>query len=262
MELIHLTIQGREFNVPKNILEKSGLIRELLKLQDNNLELKNINPNIFELVIRIATENDAKNQILTLCDYLDFDRIELFNDCYCIEKGCNNISLNKKYCVSHKCQVDDCNNIKIINYCYYHTCQVNDCNKLIVLNSRFCELHKCKKCNEIKYTNDLCLSHVCCIIGCDEIKLSYYSFCNLHKCNIIECNQKRIYKDVCRKHLYCLNLCSQCNVISVCKFHECYSPFCCRAKLPHSNYCLDHACKFEYCYKKCTIGEYCDEHKI
>lgn len=220
MDLIHLIIKGEEFYVPKTILEKAGLFKDLLEIQSNDLEIDNIDPLIFRILILILEDEiHLKKEIASLCDYINLNKkIDLIADCYCIKNRCNNISLNNEYCALHKCGVENCN-----------------------------------KDNEGKF---YCMYHMCPVDGCGKIKRKENHYCDMHKCHVLKCNEKLIYKKYCTFHVKNSYNCNDCKklVYCACEIHSCSyfddsNTKCRMAIIPNFKFCGIHKCKYAECDK-------------
>lgn len=215
MDTVHLTVSGKDFYVPRHILRKSNYFRGLLEIKDDDLEVLNITPLIFENIIAILSDNiNIAKEIAIACDYLEIDDKLEFVNYYCINKECNRISLDGDYCVIHKCPIEGCRDTKENNkYCKSHTCMIKDCINFANINkySNYCDVHKCigEGCIRQKQYNNVCDLCKCKTSGCHQQKLPYYyiedrgykpDVCGLHKCIIINCDKQRISYNYCFLH--------------------------------------------------------------
>lgn len=219
MDIIHLTVEGKSFNVPRLYLEKFGFFRDMLAIYDESeskdaIELKNIDPYIFKILMKIVTnEVNVGEKIAVLCDYLSYDhQLDIIQKYYCkfVPYDCTNIAVNQ-YCVKHKCKIDNCDKQVLCdsNYCQYHECSFDGCHESGESKDRTCKLHQCivDNCIYLKQYGDYCRDHG---------KL-LYSDC-------IACKKACTSCLCCREHICC----------------ECYLP-----KIPASRYCWNHYYKHQ-----------------
>lgn len=123
-DIVHLTVKGEKFAVPRDILLNSAHFKQLLDIQDNNLDIQNIDPLWFKLMILELTETlDVKQEMAKLCDFLVLDKqINVISELYCKMENCNRVAGDDKYCIVHKCDIEGCVNRKMRGYfCVQHT---------------------------------------------------------------------------------------------------------------------------------------------
>ena len=204
MNTIHLTIDNQEtdeieeFNVSRDILSKSEYFKGLLEIQNDNIQLHNINPKHFKMMLwMIESETDVMKDIVKLFDYCGFD-----NDCpslnkyVCVIGGCSKIA-DEKYCILHKCYAATCQNKKRDSSicCSSHKCSIVNCVNHMYDNCKLCTDHKCQYQQCVERPHVLfrfCMEHVCKYdaICNKQIMSQDTQFCEDHKCNGYNCNNR------------------------------------------------------------------------
>lgn len=161
MSVIHLIIQKEDFYVPKNVLNQSRYFRNLLEIQENDIEIENISPLIFRNLIALLTSDiNIQKEVAILYDFLDIEgRLYFINQYHCSMENCDKILLNGGFCVFHKCIHDGCQLKKMHkkNYCHIHACSKRNCNQPNLIadcdldgtaygsSSKYCKKHTEKK---------------------------------------------------------------------------------------------------------------------
>lgn len=266
-DIIHLSIKEEHFHVPKSILEKSKYLNRLLEIQSNDIELLNIDPFIFKLIIKLLENTiDIQAETAKVYDFLEIDEKNNFiHDFYCDISDCNNITLEKPFCTLHKCCVCDCKKRKRTgkNHCMEHSCKKPSCPEIAV-NKTFCESHKCKvdDCNlENSYVGSnfsiYCRKHTCKIDGCNMVAVKCEGFsilCEEHithsfLCEVDKCENESINGTYCINHKckYCDKQVIQIEGIDIsyCEIHTCQgincnNPVYCKEN--QRGYCRIHTC--------------------
>src|SRR6266705_6406949 len=100
MDTIHLTIQGHDFHIPKQTLEKFDFFKGLLEIQQDNFELYDICPYTFNNIINLINKSNLEKDAAILSDKLGLERDESIftSSYYCKKDDCNLFVLNGKYC--------------------------------------------------------------------------------------------------------------------------------------------------------------------
>lgn len=133
MSVVHLIIQKEDFYIPKKVLRKSRYFRNLLKIQDNDIEVENISPLIFRNLIALLTSDiDIQKEIAILHDFLEVEgRLDFIQQYHCQMKNCDKISLIGGFCIFHKCIIDACQQGKMHkrDYCHIHVCPKHGCDQ-------------------------------------------------------------------------------------------------------------------------------------
>lgn len=200
---IHLIVRGEHFYVDRKLLEKSTYFQGLFEFHDKEIEIENIDPFIFKMIILILTNkiDDVNLEIIKTYDLFGFNVKSDFIGklgYHCKSGNCNGISLTGKYCPYHTCCVSDCEEgiNGVNNYCYNHTCK--ECNKLVIIGN-FCKIHKC--------VVDNCLQKKGYINNCLQ-KKGYVNYCEKHICNEPHCKEPVIEKTrYCKKHTCAVDGC-------------------------------------------------------
>lgn len=235
-KMINLSIKGKTFTVPKQILEKMGLFRELLEIKDNDLEIDNVDPFFFKILIfQLTNKVDFKRELASLCDFVNLEgRLSMIEECYCMFKYCNNIAFDMDYCELHRCKFQGCKNYEYRN--------------------KYCSKHECNtyNCHEFNKNHEIC------------------NYCDMHKCYIPNCTRESVHKGYCAFHVAISYECTKCYYTEDYKKfyccndnHACNMWNCSYPQKPDSPYCFNDACKFKDCKKFINIyygNMYCSEH--
>lgn len=248
MSQINVIVQGTQFKVSKELLEKSGYFKDLFETYDDNIEIDVVNPETFQIILSILDDHDIGKEIAF---GIDFFRIEgntnLIKSYLCNFEGCEIIMLNEKYCENHRCISCSAGKFKG-NYCKEHVCPISNC-----INEVSCEQHKCKECDSaVHYDNSniysYCIGHKCVAINCDSI-IQLGECCYSHKCNNYYCDNIKYDKyDLCIKHKCAYGSCNKevddsyyNNDHHLCTIHKCSdNNDCSNLVFENSKYCYLH----------------------
>lgn len=163
METINLTVEGKEFNISRELLEKSDYFKGLLDIQDNNLVITDISAKDFKLLIYLLESPDSvMERVADLFDYLGFKHdCVSFKKYHCLARGCERLGGFSSYyfCTEHYCRTPDClfEVVKGSDYCIHCKCANEGCKDLAIFH--YCNNHKfgrsvCKEtCKPVKKCN-------------------------------------------------------------------------------------------------------------
>lgn len=143
--LVNLTVEGKEFTISRELLEKSDYFKGLLDIQDNNLVITDISAKDFKLLIYLLESPDSvMERVADLFDYLGFK-----HDC---------VSFKKYHCFAREC--DKLGGFSSYYFCKEHKCRTVDCLFEVVKGSEYCVHCKCVKegCKELA-TSHYCVNH-------------------------------------------------------------------------------------------------------
>lgn len=268
MSTIHLIIGNTEFDVPRELLEKSAFFRGMLEIQGDNLQIDNVSPEIFGILIYMLKHGNENviTELVNLYEYLNFEMncITLATS-YCTTNSCTKMIIKGKYCELHKCRALNCANVKSsgFDYCTTHMCKTSGCTSILLdgkegYNCRnYCEAHRCKrnecerqgafwglcehhKCNINFCTNEAaryaqyCDEHKCTHDDCEEVVKEGYALCEKHKCIVFSCNKIRVEND------YDTNYICSVTYYDFCEEHKCKYDSCTEIRLPQIEYCSEH----------------------
>lgn len=258
MSIIHLIVNDKDYYVPKDVLENVDLFSGMLQFQENDLIISDINPLIFEIFITELTKSiNIKKELEQLCDQLGTNvRLDLINDSYCGNRICSRMAFDKRFCLLHKCQVDNCTEYKKNKkYCHKHNCTYTGCENEKLSGKgglhKYCNEHECiaNNCDQLKINTKYCSSHNCKYANCENERLGKLSYiystvecCNEHKCFIEGCNRMKENQMFCSYHKCEHENCNNRAVIKplncgFCEEHKCQVTYCTRGK-EKEDYCI------------------------
>lgn len=271
-QVIHITLNGTDFDIPKDILLESDFFRGMLDIEENNLVIDNpeISVDILKtLLMMVSDENGLTKELAKLYDMLGFDnRYKTIKYYYCTIGGCTKICKIGKICNIHKCTKETCVERKWKNlYCKRHTCIIANCNNQTYENEYYCCVHiKCTVENCIKHIKrdkhgpfiaSYCYIHACIAEYCYDIKYSNSNYCFQHLCIVDECKDIRVDKYFCSLH----QICSEKNCGTSRGWCRMYS----NGDCPNTNvigYCSIHECRMDRCTNHISNidGSLCEQH--
>lgn len=215
---IKLNVAGVMIETSKTILMQSDYLKELLKLEDGEIFI-DYDFKIFSHVLSFLRDPlyKFKSKYSHALDFFDvsyklgnlYDKRKCEN-CRITFEIIHDKKLNKYYCSSCICEVNNCDNIKNINfsnsiYCIDHECY--HCFELKLDRYNFCIDHKCKYCDNcfnIAVNENIiyCNNHICHGINCDKkIAHTMTKYCIDHSCEYTNCNNFKYVGKYCNYHV-------------------------------------------------------------
>lgn len=190
-------------------MHKSEYLKDLLEISEyeNNLDIQNIDPFIFKIIISMISGNNIKKDIAEVYDFLRInEKASLIKDLQCMENECSHLNIEGEYCLLHKCCVNDCvKKREIGDHCKYHNCKWNYCIKKV--NWSYCNEHECyvDNCHGKGIIDGHCGNHNCGYHMCKKLVITD-GFCNEHKCIIEDCGRMKSSQNYCYPHQYEMNI--------------------------------------------------------
>lgn len=182
--LIHITINGQPFDLPKSLVEKFDFFKSIIEAQkiisdqsEDNIVISNpdISADVFKMLTTMLNNGNMIKEIIKMYDMLGYNDIikyDLLEPYYCSREDCTNFKEKQnRFCNTHKCNctINNCkNNTETGKYCSMHKCIVNNCDHKKKTSYQYCALHNIcaqSSCNNFraKGTNEkgYCTNHVC-----------------------------------------------------------------------------------------------------
>lgn len=208
MDIVHLIVGNEDIYASRDLLLKSDYFRGVFEFEKDNIVIHNMDSFKFRiLLLMMEAQYDVTKEIATMHDAFGFEPCETL----------------KKY----KCDVKNCNGVKLTEYCRDHECLVEGCSLMRRGNSEYCSMHKCSNCD---------------VMVCDK---TYY--CKKHKCSFGFCNNMKYgISGYCCVHTYNYGYDNSCNNMAVtwahfCVDHKCVCSWCINAiSSKESKFCLEH----------------------
>lgn len=275
MSQVNLIVKGKLFTVPRYLLEKSGYFKDLFEIQDDNIEINTISPEIFQIILLMLVDDNIGKELAHLLDYLRIDeQFDLIKQYYCGIDNCLQIMYNEKYCDKHRCTLCSDKRVKS-TYCQHHVCKIPECD-----NQRPCKIHTCKphvyiECDNTIYYNEngisqVCRDHKCILNNCLNVCEINTDYCKKHKCKFSNCDREKYIEytkyDCCIEHKCQYKDCNEINPypdMAYCSKHLCQSEirYCLNGVSKKSRFCDRCICSVDSCKnERATDSYYCHTH--